>query len=99
MIIKKQNSNLQPAGELLLCQTEAGGTRVEVRLHGETGWLSLNQMAELFQVDKSGISRHLKNIFDTGELSPEETVVNFATVQNEGPREVHRTLEASQNRG
>ena len=55
-------------GELLLYQAEGDGPRLEVRLYDESVWLSLNQMAELFQVDKSGISRHLKNIFQTGEL-------------------------------
>ena len=52
--------------ELLLYQSEDGQTRIEVRLVGETLWLTQNQMVELFQVDKSGISRHLKNIFETG---------------------------------
>lgn len=79
-------------GELLLYQAE-GGPRIEVRLYEETVWLSLNQMAELFQVDKSGISRHLKNIFQTGELQREATVAKFATVQTEGQRQVSRQVE------
>ena len=68
-------------GELLLYQVEGDGPRLEVRLHDESVWLSLNQMAELFQVDKSGISRHLKNVFESGELQREATVANFATVE------------------
>lgn len=80
-------------GELLLYQSESGGPRLEVRLHDESVWLSLNQMAELFQVDKSGISRHLKNIFESGELQREATVANFATVQSEGQRQVTRQVE------
>ena len=80
-------------GELLLYQSEGDGPRLEVRLHDESVWLSLNQMAELFQVDKSGISRHLKNIFESGELQREATVANFATVQSEGQRQVTRQVE------
>ena len=79
--------------ELLLYQTEDGQTRIEVRLVGETLWLTQNQMAELFQVDKSGISRHLDNIYETGELSREATVARYATVQQEGNRQVSRDLE------
>jgi hypothetical protein len=91
--MKKQNNLIPPTGEFILYQTEDGRTRIEVRMHDETVWLTLNQMAELFQIDKSGISRHLKNIFETGELRPEATVANFATVQQEGARTVSRTVE------
>ena len=59
----------------------------------ESVWLSQKAMAELFGVSKSTISRHLKNIFDEGELSKEATVANFATVQVEGGREVERLVE------
>jgi hypothetical protein len=83
----------QPTTDLTLYQTEDGKTRVEVRLAGETVWLSLMQMAELFQRDKSVISKHIKNIFDEGELKPESTVAKFATVQNEGGRDVSREIE------
>lgn len=79
--------------EIILYQTEDRQTRIEVRLQGETVWLSLNQMAELFQRDKSVISKHIRNIFDEGELSPERTVAKFATVQKEGKREVSRQIE------
>lgn len=79
--------------ELILYQADDGVTRIEVRLQGETVWLSLNQMAELFQRDKSVISKHIKNVFDEGELSLEATVAKFATVQTEGVREVSREIE------
>ncbi len=79
--------------EFLLYQAEDGRTRVEVRFDGETAWLSLRQMSELFQRDKSVISRHVKNVFDEGELSPEATVAKSATVQREGDREVTRDVE------
>lgn len=94
MPTRKQIKNTPPpTGDFLLYQTEDGVTRIEVRMQGETVWLSLNQMAELFQVDKSGISRHLKNIFETGELSSDAAVANFATVQTEGARTVSRNVE------
>lgn len=82
-----------PSSEIILYQTEDGRNRVEVRLAHETVWLTINQMAELFQVDKSGISRHLKDIYETGELQREATVANYATVQKEGGRTVSRDLE------
>jgi hypothetical protein len=64
-----------------LYQTEDGESRIDVRLQGETVWLTMKQMTELFQRDKSLISRHIRNIFEEGELVPESTVANFATVQ------------------
>ena len=55
--------------------------------------MSLDQMATLFGRDKSTISRHVKNVFEEGELSPEATVANFATVQAEGNSEVTRNID------
>jgi prophage maintenance system killer protein/prophage antirepressor-like protein len=72
---------------------EAESQQVEVRLEGETLWLSLQQLVDLFGRDKSVISRHLKNIFDTNELERERTVAKNATVQKEGEREVIRQVE------
>ena len=82
-----------PDSDLILYQTEDGRTRVQVRLEGETVWLSLNQMADLFQRDKSVISRHIKNVFEEGELSAEATVAKSATVQTEGGKQVTREIE------
>ena len=79
--------------EFLLYQTEDGRTRIEVRFDGDTAWLSLGQLATLFHRDKSVISRHIKNVFDEGELTPEATVAKSATVQREGEREVTREVE------
>lgn len=81
------------AGEIVFYQSGDGKIRLETRLENETLWLTINQIAELFNVDKSGVSRHLKNIFATGELQRQTTVANFATVQNEGERSVSRDLE------
>ena len=79
-------------GQILLYKTPDGESRVEVRLQNETVWLSLDQMAELFQRNKSTISRHIKNVFEEGELQPEATVAFFATVQTEGKRKVERDI-------
>jgi hypothetical protein len=68
------------AGQLILYRTEDGQTRIQVRLSRESVWLSLNQLADLFQRNKSVISKHIKNIFQEGELHPEATVAKFATV-------------------
>jgi len=73
----------EPA-EILLYQTEDGQSRLEVSFSGETCWLSLKQMAELFQRDKSVISRHIKNVFEEGELVPDSVVANFATTAADG---------------
>ena len=74
--------NPDNSGELLLYQTEDGLTRVEAKMVNESVWLSLNQMADLFQRDKSVISRHISNIFEEGELSPGSVVANFATTES-----------------
>lgn len=79
--------------QFLLYKTEDGSIRVETRMHNETIWLTINQMTELFDVDKSGISRHLKNIYESGELDKNSTVAKFATVQNEGNRPIEREIE------
>lgn len=70
--------------EFLLYQTEDGRIRLETRLQGESIWLNINQMAELLGIDKSGISRHLKNIFTTSELSRDAVVAKFATTAADG---------------
>lgn len=80
-------------GELILYQSDDGQTGVDVRLYDETIWLTLNQMAELFERDKSVVSRHLRNIYQSGELQREATVAKNATVQREGGREVKRDIE------
>ena len=68
----------------MLYQTDDGKTRLETRFSGATAWLSLNQMAELFQRDKPVISRHIKHIFEEGELKYESVVANFATTAADG---------------
>ncbi len=79
-------------GQIILFQTQGGETKIEVRLANETVWLTADQMAELFQRNKSTISRHIKNVFESGELEQNRTVAFFATVQYEGGRKVERNL-------
>ncbi len=80
-------------GEVILYQTGDGQTRLQVQLFGGSVWLSLNQLADLFQRDKSVISKHIRNIFQEGELDRPRTVAKFATVQAEGSRQVQRAIE------
>ena len=79
--------------EMIIYTTEDGLTKIDVSFDGDTVWLTINQMAELFQRDKSTISRHIKNVYEEGELKKDATVAYFATVQNEGDRTVERALE------
>ena len=70
--------------EIVMYQTEDGLTKIETTFDGDTVWLSLDQMAELFKRDKSTISRHIKNIFNEGELERNSVVANFATTASDG---------------
>ena len=79
--------------EIILYRPNELDEHIEVRIDEETIWLTLNQIAQLFDRDKSVISRHLKNIFKDGELAYEATVAKNATVQIEAGREVKREIE------
>lgn len=78
---------------MLIYQSEDGKIKIDVRFEGETAWLSLEQMSMLFGRDKSTISRHIKNVFEEGELNLNSTVAKFATVQMEGGRTVERSID------
>ena len=71
-------------GQFLLYQTPDGDSQIEVKLQNATVWLSLDQMAELFQRNKSTISRHIKNVLEDGELDADSVVANFATTATDG---------------
>ena len=71
-------------GEILIYQTEDGLTKIDVNMQGETVWLTQEQMADLFQRDKSTISRHIKNVFEDGELDEKVVVAEFATTSQHG---------------
>jgi len=81
---------MENKNNFLLYQTEKGEIKVDVLIKNESLWLNINQMATLFAIDKSGISRHIKNIFDMRELDENSTVAKIATVQNEGNRKIQR---------
>jgi len=70
--------------EIIIYQTEDGLTKIDVTIENETVWLNQDQMAELFQRDKSTISRHIKNIFEEGELNKESVVAKIATTAADG---------------
>lgn len=82
----KKNNN-----EIIIFENQ--NVKLEVNMKDETVWLSLEQLAKLFNRDKSVISRHIKNIFAENELEMNSTVAKFATVQNEGGRTVTRDIE------
>jgi len=71
-------------GQIILYQTVDGESKIEVTLANDTVWLTIDQMAELFQRNKSTISRHIKNVFDEGELNREVVVAKFATTTQHG---------------
>jgi len=76
--------------EIILYQTEDGKSRIEVKLHDETVWLSQKLMAELFQKDVRTINEHIKNAYAEGELRIDSTIRKFRIVQVEGKRQVTR---------
>ena len=80
MSAKNSNENQH----FIIFKTEDRKIEVDVRFQGETVWLTLDQMAALFERDKSTISRHIKNIFEEGELAREAVVANFATPAADG---------------
>ena len=79
-------------GLLILFQTQGAETKIEVRLYNETVWLTADQMAELFQRDRSTIQRHIKRIYGESELTADSTCAFFAQVQTEGIRQVERKI-------
>ena len=83
---------MDTSNEIILYQPDAS-VKLEVRLEDETVWLSQAQIVELFASSKANISEHIKNIFDSEELSREATVRKFRTVRQEGSRSVTRTIE------
>lgn len=82
-----------PGGEILLYQTSDGDVRVECLFRDETIWLTQKAIAALFNVQVPTISKHLKNIFESGELSEKATVSKMETVRSEGKREVRRDVD------
>ena len=76
--------SIENRGEIIIYRAEDNTVQLDVRMENETVWLSLNQMAMLFDRDKSVISRHIKRIFEIEELNPKEVVAFFATTTQHG---------------
>ena len=79
--------------ELIIYQGKNGEIEFKGDIQKETLWANLQEIANLFETDKSGISRHIKNIYQSRELDPKTTVAKIATVQAEGARKVKRNIE------
>ncbi|KAB7774817.1 virulence RhuM family protein [Xanthomonas sp. LMG 12459] len=82
-----------PTSELILYRSEDAQTRIQVRLEGESVWLTQAQIAALYQVSVKTISEHLQNIYAEGEVEAERTVRKLRIVQAEGERQVRRTID------
>jgi prophage maintenance system killer protein len=81
------------SGDVVVYQSEDGSLHIETRMVGETIWLSMAQIAELFGVNVPAVSKHIKNIYGTGELEAGPTVSKMETVRQEGQRQVTRAIE------
>ncbi|MCU0915220.1 MAG: virulence RhuM family protein [Planctomycetes bacterium] len=80
-------------GQIVLYQTEDGRQRIEVRLEGETVWLTQAGMAELYQTTPQNITLHIKAIYEEGELEEPATCKDYLQVRSEGTRQVQRALK------
>jgi len=80
-------------GEIIIYEGANGAPSIDVRIDGETVWLSQSQLVDLFQSSKANVSEHIKNIFVEKELQRQTTVRNFRTVKNEGGHSVSRDIE------
>jgi len=81
------------SGKIILYQTESGKVSVNVCFENETFWMMQKAIAELFDTDRSVITKHLINIFQEEELDKDSTCAKFAQVQTEGNRQVTRDVE------
>ena len=82
-----------PGGEVVVYEATGGEVRVDVRFQDDTVWLTQLQMAQLFERDRSVITRHIRNAYDEQELEPEATSAKFAQVRSEGSRSVSRDVD------
>ncbi len=79
-------------GDIVIYQTEDGGTKIDVRFVDETVWLTQQQMAELFQSSRTNIVEHIQHIYEEGELDEASTCRKFRQVRTEGSRQVTREI-------
>ena len=87
------SNELERTGKILIYQNEKGDTQIDVYFEDETIWMTQKSMTQMYQVAKSSISEHIKNIYQEGELEEGATVRKFRTVQMEGTREVERVRD------
>ena len=85
--------NLPSKGQFLVYQTDDGKTKIDVRLEGETAWLTQAHMAELFQTTIPNVSMHLRNVYAEGELQSTATIKEFLIVRQERIRQMSRMVE------
>lgn len=78
--------------DIVIYQTEAGITKIEVRLEDENVWLTQQQMADLYQTSRTNIVEHIKHIYEEQELDEISTCRNFRQVRTEGNRQVEREI-------
>lgn len=78
--------------DIVIYQTEDGGTKIDVRFEGETVWLTQQQMAELFGSSRTNIVEHIRHIYEEGELDEDSTCRKFRQVRDEGGRQVSREI-------
>jgi hypothetical protein len=86
------HDDVPPNSEIILYRTTDGSVRIEVLYETDSFWLDQRRMAELFGVDVRTVNEHLRNIFDSGELSEAATIRKFRIVRTEGKREVSREI-------
>ena len=77
-------------GEVIIYQSADGQTELSVRLRDDSVWLSQAQIATLFDINRTSVLRHIKNIYQSEELDRNSTCAVFAQVRQEGKRSVHR---------
>ena len=92
LIVGTIHINMEHDSEIILYQTADGQIKIDVRLEDETVWLNQNQLEDLFQTDRTSIVKHIKNIYESGELSEVATCAKIAQVQLEGNRKVTRQI-------
>ncbi len=86
------DSTINNTGQIVIYQTQDGQTSIDVKMEGETVWLTQQQMAELFDTDRTSILRHIKNIYKSGELQEDSTCAKNAQVRKEGKRQIVREI-------
>jgi hypothetical protein len=86
------SDELAPKTDIVLYSTEDGRSKLDLKIHGDTAWLSQREMAELFQVTPANINQHLKNIYEERELSEASTCKKFLIVRTEGNRTTKRNV-------